>query len=555
MLWLLAIGAIYTLRIKNTADLFAAGYQSPWWISGISGYMTIFSSATFVVWGGIAYRDGFVAITILTVTGLSTVLIGATVAARWRQMNITTPAAFLRIRFTEAVVQAYTWIGIVYRGIGMAVGLYALAIMLAALVPLPEGTPFRDNDTGNLSVNWSIVLWGAIIVAYTMAGGLWAVLITDVIQCIILCLAILVAVPLSLSEVGGVDRFINDAPEGFFSPVAGDYTYNFFFLWFWIGYFRYAADWSFVQRYICVPTPRDARKVAYLMGGLYVISPLFWLLPAMCYHFVQSDIDPEQAYILMCRKVLPQGMMGILVAAMFSATASGISTLLIVFAGVFTCDVYRPFINPKASDRQLLFVGRLTTFVYGVLVVLIAMSVPHLGNAEDWILMLVTSLMGPLMLPVVWALYSRHINHRAVWVTLAVCGAALLAWRIYLAINNGNGADPEINPRFVDAFIGLVLPLIILIIMEIQSRGSQLDAGWTRMQAALDSYLPVASPITASRLPMQIVTASFLMLGITMLFVTLSATRQQGTLAAFSFLLFATAIIAGFFSLRKMHKD
>src|SRR5262245_8105330 len=150
MLWLLAIGAFYTLRIKNTTDLFAAGNQSPWWISGVSGYMTIFSSATFVVWGGIAYRDGCVAITILTVTGLGTVLIGATVAARWRQMNIATPTEFLRIRFSEPVVQAYTWIGFVYRGIGMAVGLYALALMLCALMPLPEGAPFRDNATGNL---------------------------------------------------------------------------------------------------------------------------------------------------------------------------------------------------------------------------------------------------------------------------------------------------------------------------------------------------------------------------------------------------------------------
>ncbi len=549
MAWMLVIGAIFSLRVKNSADMFTAGGQSPWWISGLSGFMTIFSAGTFVVWGGIAYRLGLVAVSILVVIGLSTLLVGATVAPRWHRMGITTPTEFLRIRFNEPVVQAYTWIGMVYRAIAMGVGLYALAVMLAVLVPLPEGAPFRDAQTGCLSVNWSIILWGAIVIIYTMAGGLWAVLMTDVIQCLILCLVVFLAVPLSIGAAGGAAEFWRQAPAGFFSPAAAEYTYTFLFLWFWIGFFRYAADWAFVQRYICVPTAKDARKVAYLMGGLYVVSPLFWMLPAMAYRTLVPDADPEQAYMLMCHRVLPAGMLGIMVAAMFSATASMVSSLLNVFAGVFSCDVYRPLFDPGASERRLVLVGRLATLIYGGLVVGIALSVPFLGGAEELVLVLITSLLGPLMLPTVWGVYSRHINHWAIWATLAVCGPAAIVAKFGpdLCARLHPGTPPawlataiewlKANPRLVDVILGLLIPLGILIVVEGLSRLRGIDAGWQRMEAACNkrSAQPVA--VVASRLPAQIVAASLGMLGIVMTVVTIYAASQRITLSIFSALL------------------
>jgi SSS family solute:Na+ symporter len=151
LLWMLLIGGICSTRMKNSPEMFIAGRQSPWWVSGLSGFMTIFSAGTFVVWGGIAYRLGLVAITILMVIGLSQFCIGMTVAPRWRRMGIRTPTEFLRIRFDESVVQLYTWLGMIYRGFRIGIGLYALAVMLNVLIPLPEGRPFRDPRSGALS--------------------------------------------------------------------------------------------------------------------------------------------------------------------------------------------------------------------------------------------------------------------------------------------------------------------------------------------------------------------------------------------------------------------
>ncbi len=85
----------------------------------------------------------------------------------------------------------------VFRIIGVAVSLYSLAIILVAMMPLEEGNPLRDPTTGNLSLCWAVLIFGGIVVIYTMAGGLWAVLMTDVLQFIVLNLAILFVVPLA----------------------------------------------------------------------------------------------------------------------------------------------------------------------------------------------------------------------------------------------------------------------------------------------------------------------------------------------------------------------
>ena len=144
-----------------------------------------------------------------------------------------------------------------------------------------------------------------------MIGGLWAVLMTDVLQFIILNLAVLFVVPLALHQVGGLGGFIEAAPEGFFDLVKEE-KYSVFFLagWAAIHFFMIGAEWAFVQRFLCVPTKKDARKSTFLFAALYLCSPLLWLLPPMIYRVSNPGADAEQAYILACQSVLPIGMVG-----------------------------------------------------------------------------------------------------------------------------------------------------------------------------------------------------------------------------------------------------
>ena len=178
----LAVGLFYALKAKNTADLFSAGGQSPWWVAGLSGFMTMFSAGTFVVWGGLAYQHGVVAIAVNLAYGVAALSVGWLVAGKWREMGLRTPAQYVELRFGRAAVRVYTWLMMVFRIIGAGVALYALAVLLAALMPLPANHFLADPTTGKLSVTYATLIFGVVIVAYTMAGGLWAVLMTDVLQ-------------------------------------------------------------------------------------------------------------------------------------------------------------------------------------------------------------------------------------------------------------------------------------------------------------------------------------------------------------------------------------
>ena len=216
-----------------------------------------------------------------------------------------------------------------------------------------------------------------------MQGGLWAVLMTDVLQFIVLTVVVFLVAILMVTENHSQMAFAGSVPDTFFSPVAGKYGWLFLFGWVTIHFFMIGAEWAFVQRFIAVRNPSDARKSAYLFGIMYLVTPIFWLLPPLLYRAQVSGVDKEQAYILAAQSVLPPGILGLMVAAMFSATASMVSSQLNVFAGVLTNDFYRALLNPHASERRLLRVGRFFTALLGAMLVTTAILVPSLGGAEN----------------------------------------------------------------------------------------------------------------------------------------------------------------------------
>ena len=101
------VGGIFGARIKSSGDMFAAGNQSPWWLAGLSGFMTMFSAGTFVVWGSIAYQHGLVAIVINLTYGVAALSVGWFVAGRWRSLGLTTAAEFLELRFGKPALLFY----------------------------------------------------------------------------------------------------------------------------------------------------------------------------------------------------------------------------------------------------------------------------------------------------------------------------------------------------------------------------------------------------------------------------------------------------------------
>jgi solute:Na+ symporter, SSS family len=508
-----AVGIMLGRMVKSSSDLFSAGGRSPWWASGLSAFMTMFSANTFVVWGSIAFDLGLVAVMINLMYGVAALAAGYFVAGRWKALGVATPAEYVRLRFGVGALHFYTWSMLIFRVVGTAGALYALAKILVALMPLAPGNPLRDDATGNLSLTSAILIFGGIVILYTMIGGLWAVLMTDVLQFLILNLAVLFVVPLALARAGGLTAFMEQAPENFFAATAGNYSWLFLAGWFAIHFFMIGADWAFAQRFLCVQTRKDARKSAYLFGALYLVSPLLWLLPPMIHRVTDPGADPEQAYILSCRAVLPIGMTGLMVAAMFSATASMVSSQLNVFSGVLTHDLYRSFVSPK-DDRHMIKVGRFFTLLIGLILISIALQIGNWGGVKDVIIATTELMVVALFAPSIWGLFSKSLRGSAVWI-VGLTGFSIGAIARFGLGKNGflTGVAPlgelaawiQANATLTNTFTGVIFPILLLAAVQMFQKG--LAPGQQRLAhlAASESARelgPVSSP---GSLPARIV--------------------------------------------------
>lgn len=468
ILYLAGIAVISVLAARRTSShsqMFAAGRRSPWWASGLSGFMTMFSANTFVVWGGIAYEHGMVAVWINTCYGIAALIVGYFVAGRWNRLGVSTPAEYVQLRFGRTGLHFFTWTMLLKRILGVSASLYALALLLVTLIPMDLST--------------AIILFGAIVVIYTMVGGLWAVLMTDVLQFVVLTVVVFLTAVLMLTGIESFSTYRESVPETFFEPTGGSYGWLFLFGWVTIHFFMIGAEWAFVQRFLAVRSPAEARKSSYLFGVMYLVTPLFWLLPPLLFRGTDPGLDKEKAYMLAAQSVLPPGMLGLMFAALFSATASMVSSQLNVFAGVLTNDFYRPFCNPRATERRLVGVGRALTALLGGLLVVMALMVPRMGGAEKLIVSINSLLVVPLFAPTLWGLFSRKVGLREM---LAV---ALTSFAVAVTLRFGVGGNPWItdghplhglatviseNAKNLEVLVGVVLPVVMLIVIEALKR-------------------------------------------------------------------------------------
>jgi Na+/proline symporter len=536
---LVVMGGLFARRMSNTREMFAAGGQSPWWLSGLSAFMTMFSAGTFVVWGGISYRFGMVGVAICTTLGVSALLVGWFIAGVWKRQGVDSAAEFLELRFGRSLVQFYLWLQGTFGIFTIGGSIYALAVIICALVPLPAGHVLADPATGQLSIMLTSLLICVVVVGVCFIGGLWAVLMTDVLQFIILTAAVVLVVPLLFSRVGGVGTFVERAPEGFFKLTNGDFTWWFLAGWVLIHFFKIGGEWAYVQRFTCVPTDRDAKKAAWIFGVMYLVSPLFWMLPPMIYRIIDPGAPPEQAYILACKYVLPAGLMGLMVAAMSSATASGATATLNVCAGAFTTEVYQRLLRPGAPERELVLVGRLVTVALGGVVAAGALLIPIMGTYTGWILSTTAMLTGPLVLPTIWGLFSQKIGLRTAWaVTL---GGSLIGLLVKFGLGPGGwfadvpalaslAALTQVNGRVTEIVVGVAVPVLFLAVAELIAR--EPSPGWARVEERRGRQRE-ALPVLPSTLPGQLCGWSVAGLGVLLGGLSLVAGQDRATVAAF----------------------
>ncbi|GHU72707.1 hypothetical protein FACS189413_16160 [Bacteroidia bacterium] len=376
-------------------------------------------------------------------------LVALFIVSRWKRTRVFTAAEYISNRLGSGVQKAYTYLFLLISLFTMGSFLYPVA----KIVEVSTGFPLQT----------AILLLGGICILYVTVGGLWAVVVTDVLQFVILMAAVLIVVPLSFDKVGGVDGFIQQAPEDFFHVFNGEYTlffiaafciYNFVFL---------GGQWSYVQRYTSVKTEKDARKVGILFAGLYLVCPILWMLPPMIYRVYNGDLTglaDEGAYLLMCKAVLPKGILGLMLGGMIFATASSLNGSLNISAGVFTNDIYKR-IFPHSTDKGLMKVARYSTIGFGLLSIVVALLIPLMGGIVNVVISIAALTGAPLYLPVLWTLFSKRQNKYTVLFTTLFC-LTINALFKFITPLFGFSLD-----RTAEMLVGVLVPIAILALVEL----------------------------------------------------------------------------------------
>lgn len=455
---IICAGLLFSGRGKTMKNFFSAGGAVPWGMSGLSLFMGFFSAGTFVVWGSIAYSHGWVAVMIQWTMCIAGLLVGVLAAPRWRRTGVLTAAEYITERFGVNVQKTYTILFLFVSLFTTGSFLYPVGKILEISTGLPLST--------------CILILGCVSILYVAAGGLRAVVVTDVLQFLILFSAILIVIPLAFDKIGGISGFVDAAPEGFFKLTNSEYTWGFMIAFGLYNAVFIGGNWAYVQRYTTVKSEKDAGKVGLLFSFLYSFSPVLWMLPAMIYRIINpelSGLGDEGAYLLMCKEVLPAGLLGLMLGGMVFATASSMNATLNISAGVFTNDIfYRLF--PKTGDKVLLRVARVSTIVFGVLAIVVALLIPKMGGVVN-VVITIGALTGvPLYLPVIWSLFSKRMTGKTVLSVTLLSLAVNLFFKFVSPHLLGLSLD-----RTAEMVLGVGFPVLCLIVFEIYAAVSRKD--------------------------------------------------------------------------------
>jgi SSS family transporter len=376
MLSMLGIGVAFMRFNKGASDYFRGGNRIPWLVAGLSCFMSGFSAWTFTGAAGIAYREGIVVVLLYIGNAVSFLLGYFVFAQRWRRTRITTTMEYLNERFDQGTRQTFSVISVFFQLFMGGAVLYGLGLLVASSCGLP--------------LEWTILVSGGIVLVYCMLGGLWAVVVADFLQAVILMSFCLVLVGSSLHRVGGLSGLYHALPAHMVS-LRLPHAYGWVYVAAWalmvsVGYNTAAM----AQRYFSVDHERSAKKVALLCFVLFLLGAFLWFIPPMAMRVVYPDLaavmprfaNPhEAAFAAASLTLLPNGLIGIMLAAMFSSGMANLSGAFNLYAGIITKDVYQPLFARDAGEREMLKVGRIATVGVALTMTLLAVLLAVLGKS------------------------------------------------------------------------------------------------------------------------------------------------------------------------------
>lgn len=435
--YLLAIGGLGASllgRNRSTGAFFLGGRRIPWWAAGLSIYGTQLSSITFMAMPAKSYATDWTYVLVNVCILLVAPAIVFFYMPFFHRLKITTAYEYLERRFNMAVRLFTSALFVMFQLGRLAIVMYLPAIALATV--------------SQMNVYWCILLMGGMAIVYTMLGGIEAVIWTDVAQSIILLGGALLCLALAVqgAEAGwspAIDAAVRDSKFQVF-----DWSWNYTTATVWVMMLgnlasvlaTYTTDQTVIQKYLTTADERKSAQSIWMNAALTIPSTLiFFGMGTALYVYYQSQpgkLDPSLPTdaILPWFMVqnLPAGVAGLVLAALFAAAQSTISSSMHSMATALMVDFYRPF-RGSGTDREQLRLARVLIVLLGATgtVVAMLMATYNIQSLFDAFLGLLSLLGGTLAGVFALGIFTRRANGSGVLLGGLGSAAVVLAVRSY----------------------------------------------------------------------------------------------------------------------------
>lgn len=505
-------GIIIALRKKTAEDYFLAGRNIRWWAVAGSVFGTNISSFHLIGMLGIGYSIGFVqahyeivfpAILLLCFVFLSS----------YRRLDVFTLSQYLEVRYDDKARLLYTILLILIILVQLVGSFYVGSITLQWLF---GGTSFA------MSYPAGLLLIGLITCSYTIWGGMESIVVTDTIQTVMMLAAGTAVAYFTLSqpEIGGFLGLLDlDAAQpraeqkmhlylpsnhpnlpwtGIFTGLLLQHCFNF------------STNQFLVQRVLAANSDQDARRGVIASGFLKLTIPFFSISAGVAAYYLftvrfatsvggvsTTTFNSDNAFLKLVETVIPAGtgLVGMILAGLTAATFSSVDSMMNAATTLLTVDVYQKYVNPKATDKQIVRFGRLMIVVMVIASILLALATYTPDRTNNFMLKVSAQLsyftpgiMVAFFVGVLW----RGASARAAVIAMAAAPVyGLLSEFIY---NNFLGTNPAVaavfgvNLNFMHrVFLTFVLSLTTLIVLSRTAFPNRNLTGFERLRVDLNA--------------------------------------------------------------------
>ena len=351
------VGFYFSRKEKTSQDYFLAGRKIGWFAVGASLFATNIGSEHFIGLAGSGADSGLAVGAYEMSAVFCIIVLGWVFLPYYLKSRIFTMPEYLERRFSPSSRWFLTGISLfAYIFTKISVALFAGAILIEAVIGWPP----------LLSATLLVIATGT----FTVAGGLSAVIYTDMIQVFILIGGSIVLTLLGMSQVGGFEGLRASLPPDFFHMIKpmnhGVYPWTgTIFGIFILGIWYWCTDQVIVQRALGAKNLTHSRGSALFAAFLKILPLFIFVVPGLIARVLwEQDIsaNPDHAYPYIVTRLMPAGIAGLMIAALLSALITSLSSVFNSCSTLITMDVYRKF-KSDASEKRLVLVGRLSTVV------------------------------------------------------------------------------------------------------------------------------------------------------------------------------------------------